>query len=106
MGQSPNSPGWAPDGLADTIRRVEFLATPGFREAYRRLDQRAADVVDEALHRLADDPSCAWARQNRVVGEQGSAWLIIIRHPTGECALYWDQPDPGGPLRLLLLLAR
>jgi hypothetical protein len=85
---------------------MELVATPEFREAYERLDYGIAERVDEALCRLLADPSSAWTRQNRVVGEQGSAWLIIIRHPTGDCALYWDQPDPAGPLRVLLLLAR
>lgn len=73
MGQSPYRPGWAPGYPVDTIRSVEFLATPEFREAYGRLDQRAAPVIDEALHRLTDNPSCGWARQHRVVGDQGSA---------------------------------
>jgi len=40
------------------------------------------------------------------MGEQGSAWLVIIRYGTGDHALYWDRPDPSKPLRLLLLLAR
>jgi hypothetical protein len=62
--------------------------------------------VDEAISLLAGDPSSAWARQSRAIGEQGSAWLIIIRCRTGDCALYWDQPDPDGPARLLLLLSR
>ncbi|HSQ36593.1 MAG TPA: hypothetical protein VLS92_01735 [Acidimicrobiia bacterium] len=85
---------------------MEFVATPEFRDAYGRLDQRAAERVDEAIWRLAGDPSSAWARQNRVLGERGAAWLIIVRHPTGDCALYWDQPDPAGPVQLLLLLDR
>jgi len=85
---------------------MELVATPEFREAYERLAYGVVERVDEALCHLLADPSSAWARQNRVVGEQGSAWLIIIRHPAGDCALYWDQPDPVGSIRLLLLLSR
>jgi len=85
---------------------VLFLATPEFREAYERPDVGTVTRVDDALRRSADGPSSAWARQNRVVGEQGSAWLIITRCGTGDYALYWDQPDPDGPVRLLLLLSR
>jgi hypothetical protein len=85
---------------------VQLVATPEFREAYERLAQATLEQVDQAILRLADNPSSAWARQNRGIGEQGAAWLIIIRCRTGDCALYWDQPDPTGPVQLLLLLAR
>jgi len=85
---------------------VPFVATPEFLEAYQRLDHSALERVDGAIVRLAGDPSSAWARQNRVMGKQGSAWLIIVRCRTNDCALHWDQPDPDGPVRLLLLLSR
>jgi hypothetical protein len=85
---------------------VQLVATPGFREAYERLDQATLGTVNEAILRLAEDPSSVWARQNRVLGKQGTAWLIIIRCRTRDCALYWNQPDPTGPVQLLLLLAR
>ena len=87
-------------------RRVPLVATPEFLEAYQRLDHSGLERVDSAIVRLASDPSSAWARQNGVRGEQGSAWLIIVRCQTNDWALYWDQPDPDGPVRLLLLLSR
>jgi hypothetical protein len=84
---------------------VPLVATPGFPEAYERLDQATLGKVNEAILRLAEDPSSAWARHNRVLGEQGAAWWIIIRCRTKDCALYRDRPDPTGPVQLLLLLA-
>jgi hypothetical protein len=85
---------------------VQFGATPDFVERYLRLDDGAAAVVDDAIRRLVVDPSSAWGRQSRVVSERGSAWLIIVRCRAGNYSLYWDQPDPGQPVQLLLLLRR
>ncbi|MEK7252798.1 MAG: hypothetical protein AAB198_06100 [Actinomycetota bacterium] len=86
---------------------MEFVATPEFLERYERLSDPAAECVDDAIRRLTADPGSAWARQNRVVGEHGSAWLFPIRCGQEDCALYWRQPEShDDPIQLLLLLER
>ncbi len=85
---------------------MDFLVTPEFLEDYERLDDRAVDCVDRAIRRLVDDPSSAWARQNRVVGELGVAWLILLRCPREDYGLYWWQSEPTEPVQVLLLLPR
>ena len=66
----------------------------------------AATLVDATIRRLLADRGGTWAHRHRVVGNEGHAWLIVLRLQDGDCALYWDQPNPGGPLLLLLLLKR
>lgn len=81
-----------------------FVTTPEFVERYLKLDFASAACVDRAIVRLEADPAAAWARRNRVVGEQGAAWIVEVRCPEGAYRLYWDQPTPEGPLLLLVLL--
>ena len=81
-----------------------FVATPEFVERYLNLDLASAACVDRAVVRLEAETAAAWARRNRVVGEQGAAWIVEVCCPAGTCRLYWDQPTPEGPLLLLLLL--
>ncbi len=85
---------------------MEFTATPEFIERYERLDDGAAKCIDRAIRRIVDEPSSAWARQNRVVGELGVAWLVWLRCPRGDFGLYWWQTEPTEPVQLLLLLSR
>lgn len=81
-----------------------FVATPEFVERYLRLDLAAAACIDRAIARLEADPASGWARRNRVVGEQGAAWIVLVPCPGGTYRLYWDQPSPDDSLSLLLLL--
>jgi hypothetical protein len=83
---------------------VGFVATPEFIERYLGLDLASAACIDGAIVRLEAEPASAWARRNRVVGEQGTAWIVEVRCPAGDYRLYWTQPTPEGPLQLLLLL--
>lgn len=83
-----------------------FLVTPEFLERYLDLDPASAACIDRAVVRLQADPAAAWARRNRVVGEQGTAWIIEVRCPVTPYRIYWAQPTPEGPLLLLLLLPR
>lgn len=84
---------------------MEFMVTPEFVERYEHLDDSTASCVDDAIRRVVADPDSAWARQNRVVGEQGWAWLVVIRCDREDLALYWEQASPDDPLVFLLLLA-
>ncbi len=88
------------------VAGVESTATPEFLERYLRLDDEAAPLIDDAIRRLLANPGSPWARRNRVVGERGAAWLVVVPGPDGDHALCWDQPDPADPVQLLLLLTR
>ena len=81
-----------------------FAATPEFVERYLRLDLAAAACIDRAITRLEADPASSWAGRSRVVGEHGTAWIILVPCPEGTCRVYWDQPTAEGPLLLPLLL--
>ena len=85
---------------------VEFVVTPEFSSRYDALDDETAKCVDQAILRLLDEHAGAWARQNRVAGEHGWAWLIVIACPRGgEMGLYW-QDLTHKSLVLVLLLDR
>jgi len=82
---------------------MEFTATPEFLEVYTILDDPTAECVDRAIRRVLVQPDSAWARQNRVVGELGSSWLIALRCHGHDLALYWRQVEAES-VELLLLL--
>jgi len=82
---------------------VEFQVTPEFLADYEALDDATAGCVDDTIRRLLGSHASAWARQNRVVGEGGWAWLIAIRCPEADLALYWREAADDS-LELLLLL--
>jgi len=83
----------------------DYRVTPEFVEIYESLDDEAAAQVDDAILRLADDHESAWARQGRVAGEDGEAWIIEIRAGAADLSLYWDYLD-GHLILLVLLLVR
>lgn len=82
---------------------MRFQATPEFFERYEVLDDETAACVDEALQRLLVEHAGAWARQNRVVGDHGAAWLIAVRCRAGDFALYWRESDDDTIVLVLLL---
>lgn len=82
---------------------MEFTVTPQFVERYEALDDAKAACVDAAIRRLLVDHRSAWARQNRVVGEGASAWLIAIRCSGEDFALYWREATDESLVLLLLL---
>jgi len=88
------------------ITSVEFVVTPEFLQAYGRLDAVEAECLDRAIQRLVRDPSTAWARGHRVAGERDTAWIVVVPCPACDLKLYWNRPDPHGPVQLLLLLRR
>lgn len=82
---------------------MEFTVTPQFVDRYEALDDAQVECVDDAIRRLLAEPRSAWARQNRVVGETGSVWLIVIRCPGEDFALYWQETTRESLAPLLLL---
>lgn len=87
-------------GRPAMVANVDFRVTDEFISTYESLDDDIAAVVDEAILRLMDDHAGAWARQGRVAGENGEAWIVEIRAGERDLALYWDYLDD----RLILLV--
>lgn len=82
----------------------DYRATDDFIDAYESLDNDTAAVLDEAVTRLLEEHAGAWARQGRVVGEHGDAWIVEIRTKTSDVSLYWDYLDDQLILLVLLIV--
>ncbi len=83
---------------------MDFKVTKEFVEAYEKLDNATAGLVDEAIRRLREEHQAGWARQGRVASETGGAWILEIRAIDADITLYWDYADEN--FLLLLLLVR
>jgi len=99
LGQCPLHAIWA----VAIITRMEFVVTPEFVERYEALDDTKVECVDDAIRRLLADHRTAWARQNRVVGEGGSTWLIALSCSGENFALYWREATDESLILVLLL---
>lgn len=84
---------------------MEFRASEHFLDAYLALPERAVECVDRAMLRVVSEPSGAWARQSRVEGELGAAWIVVARCSDVDYHVYW-QPASGGSVEFLLLIGR
>ena len=82
---------------------MQFRVTEVFVELYDALDDADALLVDQVIFRITDEHDQAWARQNRVVGEAGDAWLVVSRSAQGEFKIYWTYSAKGVILFLALL---
>jgi hypothetical protein len=83
---------------------MSFAATPEFHDRYQRVSDKTAECIDDAILRILEQPDGAWARQNQVRGELGSAWLIVIECEGETWSIDWIWPNRDEPLELLLLL--
>ena len=80
----------------------DYRVTQAFLDVYQDLADPEIAQVDAAVERLLDEHESAWARQGRVRGESGEAWIIELRAPNADISLYWDYLD--GELILLAAL--
>lgn len=80
---------------------MDFVFTETFYATYESFTDDEAEPIDEAIRRLLVDHATAWARQGRIEGERGSAWILVVRSPSTETSLYWDYHDEEN----LILLA-
>ncbi len=71
----------------------DFKVTNEFIDAYESLDDNSAAVADQTILRLMGEHAGAWARQGRVAGDNGEAWIIEVRTDSCDMALYWDYLD-------------
>jgi hypothetical protein len=83
---------------------MQFRVTEVFVESYDALDDADARLVDEVILRITDEHDQAWARQNRVVGEAGDAWLVVSRSAQSEFKIYWTYIEEDVVVFLALLL--
>ncbi len=83
----------------------DFKVTNEFVDTYESLDDGSAAVADQAIVRLMGEHAGAWARQGRVAGENGEAWIIEIRTDSCDMSLYWDYLD-GQFILLAVLIVR
>lgn len=81
---------------------MDYRVTPEFVATYEALDRAVAVEVDAAIRRLLHDHQSAWARQGRVTGDGGVAWIIELRTSTSDISIYWNYH--GGQLILLAAL--
>lgn len=110
---SPTSPQLSNGAYTPTRHRVlayremadyDFKVTDEFVEVYESLHEDTASVVDHAVTRLLRDHATAWARQGRVAGEGGEAWITEIRTGDFDISLYWDYLEDAFILLLLLIV--
>ena len=81
---------------------IDYRVTEQFVETYEQLNDATANEVDRTIARLLAEHTGAWARQGRVVGKYGEAWIIEIRAAQADLSLYWDYL--GDHLIVLIVL--
>lgn len=79
---------------------MDFVVAEGFYTSYEALSDKDAAVVDDCTRRLLTGPGSGFARQGRIEGESGGAWIITIMSSSISASLYWDYVDAE---RLILL---
>lgn len=83
---------------------MQFRVTEVFAATYDALEDADALLVDEVILRIIEEHDRAWARQNRVVGEAGEAWIVVGRSARSEFKIYWTYMNEDGIVFLALLL--
>lgn len=83
---------------------MEFVVAEGFYSTYEALSDRDAAVVDDCIRRLLAEPGSGWARQGRIEGESGGAWIITIISSSIDGTLYWDYVDAEKLILLALVV--
>lgn len=86
------------------MAEYDFRVTGDFIAIYESLDDDTAAIVDTTVMRLLEEHDTAWARQGRVAGDHGEAWILEIRTLSSDIALYWDYLDDRLILLILLIV--
>lgn len=85
---------------------MDSLVAASFLSSYEALSDEDAVVVDDGIRRLLAGPGSGWARQGRIEGESGAAWIITIISPSIDASLYWDYKDDETLILLALVVHR
>jgi hypothetical protein len=88
----------------DSVGGMDFVVTETFYSTYESLTDDEVVPIDEAIQRLLTEHSTAWARQGRIEGDRGSAWILAVRTPSLEAALYWDYHDEANLVIVALVI--
>jgi hypothetical protein len=88
----------------DSVGDMDFVLTETFYSIYESLTDDEVVPIDEAIQHLLVEHSTAWARQGRIEGERQSAWILAVRTPSLEAALYWDYHDEANLVILALVI--
>ena len=83
---------------------MDFVFSESFLVSYETLADDKVTVIDEAILRLLAEHDSAWARQGRVVGELGSAWILTVAAKNFDVTLYWNYYDDKNIVLLALIL--
>lgn len=85
---------------------MDFVFTETFYAIYESLSDRDVAPVDEAIRRLMVDHATGWARQGRIEGEKGSAWILRVVTRDLDASVYWENQDAERILLLALVVRR
>ncbi len=85
---------------------MDFVFTETFYATYESLSDRDVAPVDEGIRRLMVDHATGWARQGRIEGEKGNAWILTVVTRDLEASLYWEYQDAERILLLALVVRR
>lgn len=85
---------------------MDFVFTETFYSSYEALSDEEAVLVDDGIRRLLVDHATGWARQGRIEGDLGSAWILTLKTRGIETSLYWDYRDDETVVLLALVIRR
>ncbi|HUP17939.1 MAG TPA: hypothetical protein VM848_18060 [Acidimicrobiia bacterium] len=85
---------------------MDFVFTESFYTVYEAISDAEADLVDEAVRRLLRDHATGWARQGRIEGDKGGAWIVALGSGSVDLSLYWDYHDDVTLVLLALVIRR
>jgi hypothetical protein len=83
---------------------VDSVVTEAFYSSYQAVTNSEARVIDAVIRRLLVDSLSGWARQGRIEGDIGSAWIVSAATQSKDVRLYWDYSDDENLVLLALVL--
>lgn len=83
---------------------MDFVVAESFYTSYKSLSNKEAAVVDDGIRRLLEGHRSGWARQGRIEGDSGGAWIVTVKSSTIAASLYWDYVDPEEIILLAIVI--
>lgn len=85
---------------------MDFVVAESFYFSYELLSDNEAAIVDDGIRRLLELHRSGWARQGRIEGDAGGAWIVTVESPTIAASLYWDYAAEEEIILLALAIHR
>ena len=85
---------------------MDFVFTETFYATYESLSDRDVTAIDKGIRRLMTANATGWARQGRIEGEKGSAWILTVVDRDLKASLYWEYQDADSIILLALVVRR